>query len=85
MQTNDLTILIKNKKNGNAVYTTVRSFDLLTNRDEWEIVEPEMQATPPVEGKAIRAADVAASEPEQPVALAPDTIEKPKRGRRSIK
>ncbi|HSW63877.1 MAG TPA: hypothetical protein VLH56_11320 [Dissulfurispiraceae bacterium] len=51
----DVTILIRRKADGHIVPTTARSFGLLTNVHEWEIVQPEQQYTPPVLGKSVRA------------------------------
>lgn len=56
----DITILIRRKADGYLVHTTARSFNLLTNADEWDVVKPEQQYTPPVQGKSVRAEELQA-------------------------
>jgi hypothetical protein len=55
MEPKDITILIKNRFTGALCYTSLKSFGLLTNANEWEIVRPEQQFTPEPQGKTIRA------------------------------
>lgn len=49
---------IRNKRTGRVEMMPEPSWNLLTNRDEWEIVEPEMQKTPAPVGKAVRSVPV---------------------------
>lgn len=54
---------IRNKRTGRVEMMPETSWNLLTNRNEWEIVEPEMQKTPAPVGKAVRSVPVVETPP----------------------
>lgn len=56
-----INLRIRHKSCGKVEMIPEDIFAILSNRDEWEIVEPEHQRTPAPAGKSIRAADLPVS------------------------
>jgi len=57
-------LTIQNVNTGRIEYVPAPVFDLLSNKNEWRIVEPEQQRTPVPEGKSIRAESLITAEPQ---------------------
>lgn len=73
---------IRHKTTGNVEMIPQDRFDLLPNRDEWEVLEPEHQRTPAPAGQSIRASDLPGSIASVPVAPVDDQRDTSAGGRR---